>query len=65
MYAVGQLKEVVGQRDAVPGGPLVGEEAGLGGIAAAADVEGVDDVVEAEPDRGFGQLRGVQLTTVA
>jgi len=61
LQAVGQLEEVVGQRDAVPDGSLVGEEAGLGGLAAAADVEGVDDVVEAEPDRSVGQLRGVHL----
>jgi hypothetical protein len=38
---------VVGQRDALTAGPLVDEEAGLGGLAAAADVEGVDDVGEA------------------
>jgi predicted house-cleaning noncanonical NTP pyrophosphatase (MazG superfamily) len=38
---------VVGQRDALAAGPLVDEEAGLGGLAAAADVEGVDDVGEA------------------
>jgi hypothetical protein len=29
LLAVGQLEEVVGQRNAVPGGPLVYEEAGL------------------------------------
>ena len=46
------------------GWPAVGDEAGLGGLAAAADVEGVDDVVEAEPARGVGHLRGVQLTAV-
>jgi hypothetical protein len=39
--------------------------AGLGGLAAAADVEGVDDVGEAEPDRGLGELRGLQVTAVA
>jgi hypothetical protein len=56
---------MVGQRDALPGGPLIDEEAGLGGLATAADVEGIDNFVETEPDRGFGQLRGVQLTAVA
>jgi len=45
--AVGRLEQVVGQRDALAAGPLVDEEAGLGGLAAAADVEGVDDVGEA------------------
>jgi hypothetical protein len=34
--------QVVGQRDALAAGPFVDEEAGLGGLAAAADVEGVD-----------------------
>jgi hypothetical protein len=29
------------------------------GWAAAADVEGVDDVGEAEPDRGLGELFGL------
>jgi len=38
---------------------------GLGGLAAAADVEGVDDVGEAEPDRGLGELRALQVTAVA
>jgi len=47
---------VVGQRDALTAGPLVGEEAGLGGFASAADVEGVDDVREAEPCRDLGKL---------
>jgi len=37
-----------------PAGPLVDEETGLGGLAAAADVKGVDDVREAEPHRGLG-----------
>jgi len=32
---------------------------GLGGLAAAADVEGVDDVGEAEPDGGLGELFGL------
>ena len=64
LQAVGQVKELVRQRDAMPGGPLVDEEAGFGGIAAAGDVEGGDDVVEAEPDRDLGELRGVQLTAV-
>ena len=31
----------------------------------AADVEGVDDVGEAEPDRGLGELRGFQVAAVA
>jgi hypothetical protein len=57
--------QVVGQRDAVAAGPLVDEEGGLGGLAAAADVEGVDDVGEAEPDRGLGELRALQATAVA
>ena len=48
LLAVGQLEQVVGQRDALAAGPLVDEEAGLGGLAAAADVEGVDDVGEAD-----------------
>ena len=39
--------QVVGQRDVLAAGPLVDEEAGLGRLAAAADVEGVDDVGEA------------------
>jgi hypothetical protein len=39
--------QAVGQRDALAAGPLIDEEAGLGGLAAAADVEGVDDVSEA------------------
>ena len=47
LLAVGQLEQEVGQRDALAAGPLVDEEAGLGGLAAAADVEGVDDVGEA------------------
>ena len=57
--------QVVGQRDALAAGPLVDEEAGLGELAAAADVEGVDDVGEAEPDRGLGELRGLQFAAVA
>jgi hypothetical protein len=57
--------QVVGQRDALAAGPLVDEEAGLGGLAAAADVEGVDDVGEAEPDGGVGELRALQVTAVA
>ena len=56
---------MVGQRDALAAGPLVDEEAGLGGLAAAADVEGVDDVGEAEPDRGLGELRGILVAAVA
>ncbi|HEX2742816.1 MAG TPA: hypothetical protein VHN16_00240 [Streptosporangiaceae bacterium] len=47
---------MVGQRDALAAGPLAGEEAGLGGLAATADGEGVDDVREAEPDRGLGEV---------
>jgi hypothetical protein len=47
LLAVGQLEQVVGQRDALAAGALVDDEAGLGGLAAAADVEGVDDVGEA------------------
>jgi uncharacterized protein len=35
-------------------GPFVDEEAGLGGFPAATDVEGVDDVSEAEPYRDLG-----------
>ena len=65
LLAVGQLEQVVGQRDALAAGPLVDEEAGLGGLAAAADVEGVDDVGEAEPDRGLGELFGIQIAAVA
>ena len=42
LQAVGQLKQVIGQRDALAPGPLVDEEAGLGGLPAAADMEGVD-----------------------
>jgi hypothetical protein len=42
---------MIGQRDALAAGPLVDEEGGLGGLTAAADVEGVDDVGESEPDR--------------
>jgi hypothetical protein len=42
---------MVGQRDALAADPLVDEEAGLGGLAGAADVEGVDDVGEARPKR--------------
>ena len=57
--------QVVGQRDALAACPLVDEEAGLGGLAAAADVEGVDDVGEAEPDRGLGELRVLQVAAVA
>ena len=57
--------QVVGQGDALAAGPLVDEEAGLGGLAAAADMEGVDDVGEAEPDRSLGQLRGLQVAAVA
>ena len=57
--------QVVGQRDALAAGPLVDEEAGLGGLAAAAYVEGVDDVGEAKPDRGLGELFGIQIATVA
>jgi len=50
----------------MPGGwPLVDEEAGLGRLAAAAHVEGVDDVGEAEPDRGLGELFGIQIAAVA
>jgi hypothetical protein len=45
---------MVGQRDALSTGPLVDEEPGLGGLPAAADVEGVDDVREAEPYCGVG-----------
>jgi len=44
---------VVGQRDAPPGSPLVDEEGGLRGLTVSADVEGVDDVVESEPDGGL------------
>ena len=51
LLAVSQLEQVVGQCDALAAGPLIDEEAGLGGLAAAADMEGVDDVGEAEPDR--------------
>jgi hypothetical protein len=65
MQAVGQLEEFVGERDAVPTGPLVDEEAGLRGLTAAADMEGVDDVRKAEQYGYFVQLRGVQLATVA
>jgi hypothetical protein len=65
LLAVGQLEQMVGQRDALAAGPLVDEEAGLGGLPAAADVEGVDDVGEAEPDRGLGELRGLQFAAVA
>jgi hypothetical protein len=56
---------VVGQSDALAAGPLIDEEAGLGGLAAAADVEGVDDVRETEPDRDLSQLRGLQVAAVA
>jgi hypothetical protein len=35
---------MVGRRDALAAGPLFDEEAGLDGLAAAPDVEGVDDV---------------------
>jgi len=56
---------VVGRRDALAAGPLVDEVAGLGGLAAAANMESVDDVGEAEPDRGFRELRGLQVTAVA
>ena len=31
---------------------------------SAADVEGVDDVIESESDRGFGQLRIIQFAAV-
>jgi hypothetical protein len=48
LLAVGPFEQVIGQRDALAAGPLVGEEAGLGGLADAADVEGVDDVGEAD-----------------
>ena len=65
LLAVGQFEQVVGQRDALAAGPLVDEETGRGGLAAAADVEGVDDVGEAEPDRGLGELRGIQVAAVA
>jgi hypothetical protein len=57
--------QAVGQRDALAAGALVDEEAGLGGLAGAADVEGVDDVGESEPDRGLGELRGLQVAAVA
>ena len=65
LLAVGEFEQVAGQRDARAAGPLVGEEAGLGGLAAAADVEGVDDVGEAKPDRGLGELRGLEVAAVA
>src|ERR1035441_6117075 len=65
LLAVGQLEQMVGQRDALAAGPLVDEEAGLGGLPAAADVEGVDDVGEAGPARGLGELRGLQFAAVA
>jgi hypothetical protein len=45
---------VVGQRDALADGPLIDEEAGLGGLSVAADMEGVYDVREAEPYRDLG-----------
>jgi hypothetical protein len=35
LLAVGQLEQMVGQRDALAAGPLVGEEAGLGGLATS------------------------------
>ena len=57
--------QVVGQRDALAAGPLVDEEPGLGRLAAAAHVESVDDVGEAEPDRGLGELRVLQVAAVA
>jgi hypothetical protein len=65
LLAVGQLEQVAGQRDVLAAGPLVDEEAGLGGLAAVADVEGVDDVGEAWPDRGLGELFGLQVAAVA
>src|ERR1035438_5010457 len=65
LLAVGQLEQVVGQSDALAAGPLVDEEAGLGGLAAAADVEGVDDVRETESDRDLGKLGGLQVAAVA
>jgi hypothetical protein len=46
-------------------GSLVGEETGLGGLAATADVEGVDDIAEAESDRDLGKPRVVQFAAVA
>ena len=46
-----------GQLIDLPGALVsVGEEAGLCGFPAAADVEGVDDVREAEPCRDLGKL---------
>jgi hypothetical protein len=44
--------------------PLVDEESSLRRLAIAADVEGVDYVVESEPDGGLGQLGVVQLAAV-
>ena len=55
---------MVGQRDALAAGPLVDEETGLGGLAAAADVKGVDDVREAESFRGLGEFPGIKLAAV-
>ena len=65
LLAVGQLEQMIGQRDAVAAGSLVDEEAGLGRLATAADVEGVEDVGEPEPDRGFGELSVIQFAAVA
>jgi hypothetical protein len=55
---------IAAQRNALAAGPLVDEEAGLGGLAAAADVEGVDDVSKAEPDGGSVSC-GLQVAAVA
>ena len=41
------------------------EEGCLSGLAVTADVEGVDDVGEPEPDRGLGQPLIIQLAAVA
>jgi hypothetical protein len=61
LLVVGQLEQVVGQRDAPAAGPLVDEETGPGGLAAAADVEGVDDVRVDEA----GQLSLANVLAVA
>ena len=65
LHTVGQLEQMISESDAPASSPLIDEERGLSGLTIAADVEGVDDVGESEPDRDFGQPRIVQFAAVA
>lgn len=62
--AGGEGEQVVGQDNAAARAALVNEETVLHRLPVPADVKGVDDVLEAQADRGLNEPCLVQLATV-